>query len=333
MTNDEINLLKKHIRRATSEDEKKLPKFSYSKIEQFLNCPLAYNFKYNQKMSTTDTSLALELGSLLHGILEKKGYMLRETGCVDFELLDKLIYGGIIETNKRADKEILGITALKKKYWEIWSIPDSEGRTYDEKLKLFDRVLHSEMQNDDWKPFAFEMPFEYVWDDKVILHGFIDRIDEKEEGATKIFRTIDYKSSKKIFANSKLPTSLQFVIYAFAIFAYFGTLPSESVYKFILLDEKQEALTNGWVKRAVKKLTQTFDAIEKRDEESRFEPKPSPLCRWCNYSVTNPDAHDYKDMCEYYSLWTPENKTFEKNKEWNALENKEPIETKRKLIF
>ena len=326
--NEEILL--PHIRAVTEED-KKLPKFSYSRLEQFLNCPMAYDFKYNKHMHTKDTSLALELGTLLHAVLEHKGKMLVETGTVNFKILDKLKSDGIIETNEKTREEIPGIVDLKKKYWEIWSVPDSESRTYDEKLKLFDQVLHTEMQDDNWEPFAFEMPFEFVWDDKVVLHGFIDRVDQKDGR----FRVVDYKTSKKPFPDNKLPTSLQFGIYALACLnnEQIKRIPDEYIYRFILLDDEQQALTKGWEKRLVKKLTQTFDAIEKRDEESRFEPKPSPLCFYCNYAVTNPNAHDFKDMCEYYSLWTPENKTFEKNKEWNALENKEPIETKRKLIF
>ena len=326
--NEEILL--PHIRAVTEED-KKLPKFSYSRLEQFLNCPMAYDFKYNKRMQTKDTSLALELGTLLHAVLEHKGKMLVETGTVNFKILDKLKSDGIIETNEKTREEIPGIVDLKKKYWEIWSVPDSESRTYDEKLKLFDQVLHTEMQDDNWEPFAFEMPFEFVWDDKVVLHGFIDRVDQKDGR----FRVVDYKTSKKLFPDSKLPTSLQFGIYALACLnnEQIKRIPDEYIYRFILLNDEQQALTKGWEKRLVKKLTQTFDAIEKRDEESRFEPKPSPLCFYCNYAVTNPNAHDFKDMCEYYSLWTPENKTFEKNKEWNALENKEPTETKRKLIF
>lgn len=323
------DILLPHIRAVTEKDKKQLPLFSYSKIEQFLNCPMAYSFKYNQKMTTKDTSLALELGSLLHAVLEYKGHMLRDQGQVDYNILDKLITDGIIEKNKKTKEEIAGLTALKKKYWEIWSVPDSEGRTYDEKMQLFRQVLSIEMEGDDWKPYAFEMPFEFVWDNKVILHGFIDRIDKRDDQ----FRVIDYKSSKKPFPDSKLPTSLQFGIYALACLndKEINCLPSSYIYRFIMLDEYQNALTKGWEKRLEKKLTQIFDAIDERDQRQRFEPKPSPLCFYCLYSSTNPNAHDYKDMCEYHSLWSPDNKTFEKNKEWNALE--ESKQTKRKLIF
>jgi len=323
-------LLRPYIRAVTAEDRKILPRFSYSKIEQFLNCPMAYDFKYNQKMYGSDTSIALELGSLLHAVLERKGHMLQD-GNIDYELLDKLINDGIIETSEKTRDQIPGVNTLRSKYWEIWFNPDTEGRTYEEKLMLFKEVLHSEMQDDEnWKPYAFEMPFEFVWDNKVILNGFIDRVDISTDGE---FRVIDYKTSKKVFSKEKLPTSLQFGIYNLALLAneQINQLAVDNIYRFILLNDYQKALTKGWEKRLAKKLTQVFTSIADKEVSNRWDPKPTPLCHWCFASETNPDAKEYKGVCEYYSLWTPENKTFEKKKEWNALENKE--ETKRKLIF
>ena len=63
------NLLKEKIRKVTEED-KNLPVFSYSKMDLFKNCPFSYNLKYNKKKYTSDTSIALELGSLCHLILD-----------------------------------------------------------------------------------------------------------------------------------------------------------------------------------------------------------------------------------------------------------------------
>ena len=174
----------------------------------------------------------------------------------------------------------------------------------------------------------FEKPFEFVWDNKVILKGFIDRIDTKDGQ----YRTVDYKTSKKVYEQSKLATSLQFGVYALAILNEFGVLPIESEYRFILIDDKQYALTKGWEKRLIKAMDKVFGDIEVSEKKSVFVPKPSPLCHWCNFCQTNPEATIYRNECEYFSKWTPTQKTFEVNKKWNALEN---INTapKRKLVF
>ena len=201
-------------------------------------------------------------------------------------------------------------------------------------MKLFDKVLHEEMEESEWKPTYFEMPFEFVWDNKVIIKGFIDRIDTKdtEKGETQ-YRTVDYKTSKKVYEQSKLATSLQFGVYALAILNKFGVLPVESEYRFILIDDKQFALTKGWENRLIKALDKVFGDIEASEKKEVFVPKPSPLCHWCNFCQTNPEATIYRNECEYFSKWTPNQKTFEVNKKWNALENMTKATPKRKLVF
>ena len=315
--------------RPVTEDDKNLPVFSYSKMEVFKNCPLQYRYKYIEKQYTQDTSIALELGSLCHYVLESKGKMIVSGETVDYEKLNNILMNGVTETDEKTKEELLGVNQLKRKYFEVWYEPDNaSGASYDEKIKLFDKVLHNEMEETDWKPTYFEKPFEFVWDNKVILKGFIDRIDTKDGQ----YRTVDYKTSKKVYEQSKLATSLQFGVYALAILNEFGVLPIESEYRFILIDDKQYALTKGWENRLIKAMDKVFGDIEASEKKSVFVPKPSPLCHWCNFCQTNPEATIYRNECEYFSKWTPTQKTFEVNKKWNALEN---INTapKRKLVF
>ena len=315
--------------RPVTDDDKKLPVFSYSKMEVFKNCPLQYRYKYIEKKYSQDTSIALELGSLCHYVLEQKGKMIVSGETVDYEKLNDILMNGVTETDEKTKEKLLGVNQLKRKYFEVWHEADNaSGASYDEKIKLFDKVLHDEMEETDWKPTYFEKPFEFVWDNKVILKGFIDRIDTKDGQ----YRTVDYKTSKKVYEQSKLATSLQFGIYALAILNEFGALPIESEYRFILIDDKQYALTKGWENQLIKAMDKVSGDIEASEKKSVFVPKPSPLCHWCNFCQTNPEATIYRNECEYFSKWTPTQKTFEVNKKWNALEN---INTapKRKLVF
>lgn len=331
--NEELFLNK--IRPVTEEDYENLPIYSYSKIEVYKNCPLQFHKKYNEKKRTTDTSLALELGSTCHYVLQRKGEMLNEEGVADINALLDYLENGVTVTDKKTQEVLLGVKELQKKYWDIWYEPDNaSGATYVDKIETFKKVLDKEMDEfDDWTPVYFEHKFNYVWDNKVIITGFIDRIDMKDGE----YRTLDYKTSKKTYDSSKLATSLQFGIYALAILNEFGKLPIESKYRFILLDDEQLALTKGWEKRLIKALDKVFEQIETCEKEEIWKPSPTPLCHWCNYCEHNPDANEYKNDCEYYSLWQPNNKTFEVNKKWDALnfnKQKNKLNTEnRKLIF
>lgn len=338
-----VELLKEKIRHVTSEDRDKLPVYSYSRMEVFKNCPYQYNIKYNEKKYSSDTTIALELGTLCHYILEQKGKMLlTDEGQVDYNKLTEYTNNGTCETDDKTTEAILGLNDLKTKYFEEWYEPDNaSGKNYEEKMQVFDLVLHKEMELDmgEWKPYLFEHHFEFVWDNRIIIAGFIDRIDAiyNDDNIITALRTIDYKTSKKVYDKAKLATSLQFGIYALAILNEFGILPKESVYRFILIDEIQRALTIGWEKRLIKAIDKLLDQIDECDKTGLFKPSPCPLCYWCNYAATNPKAHQYKNECNYYSLWTPTQKTFALNEQWypnKKEENTTNIQKReRKLIF
>ena len=301
-------LLKDYVRPVRKEDGGILPVFSYSKIDTYRNCPYQFDLKYNQGKYSSDTSIALEIGSLLHYVLEQKGKALVTGQKIDYDLLNNIVQDGTKKIDEKTKEQLPGIKELKKKYWEIWHVPDSEGRTYDQKLELFDKVLHTEMEeNDGWVPYLFEYPFEFVWHDRVIVKGFIDRIDQKSGE----FRTVDYKTSKKSYDSSKLATSLQFGIYALGILNEFGVLPTESMYRFILLNDIQKALTKGWEKRLIKVLDGIFDKIDDDSKSGTWFPKASPLCHWCNFCSHNPDAKDSNDKYLYKHVETSaDGKTF-----------------------
>lgn len=336
-----IEIFKDKVRIATKEDYQHLEKFSYSKLSTFLHCPMQYKLKYIDGHYTSDTTLALELGSLCHKALEDKGNMIIDHKPVDMSKLKCIIDNGVEPEpgDTKTTESLLGASALAKKYFMEWGKPDSaSGMTYPEKMKIFDKVLEEEMTNTEWQPKWCEHPFEFVWNERAILSGFIDRVDVRKTLQGEEFRTIDYKTSKKIFAKNELPTSLQFGIYALAIFSETGQLPVESLYRFILIDDQQNALTKGWEKRLDKKLDKIFDSIEELKKTRIYKPCPTPLCHWCAYCKTNHDAHEFKDLCEYHSLWTPENKTFDKAKDWDDLfaihkPSKLNAGTRRKLVF
>ena len=322
-------MLLEHIRPVTEEDLKTLPQYSYSRIEQYKNCPISFKLKYIDEKVTDDTSLALELGSLCHYVLEMKGKMLKESCVVKYDILESILQDGVVDANIDSDKpteRFLGVKELRKKYFEEWGKTEpTSGMTYDDKIKLFwDKVVREELEDDNWSSEYFEHYFEFVFDDRVILHGFIDRVDMMDGQ----YRVVDYKTSKKVYDQSKLSTSLQFGIYGLAVLLEFGKLPIEYLYRFILIDESQKALSIGWERRIVKHLSDIFNCIQMDKDNDEFKPDPSPLCHWCNYCKTNPRATKYKHECQYYSLWTPMNKVYTVNCEWGQEKN-----GGRKIIF
>lgn len=314
----EAEYLKNYVRPVTEEDKNKLPTYSHSKLEVYENCPYRYGLQYEQGKRSDETTLALELGIVCHKVYETASQLWRQETVnyneINYDDLKFLLeYGD-------TDEKISGIKDLSKKYFEEWYEPDSEGHTYSWKMGQFDKGLHEYVEGfnyNGWIPFKEEYDFEFVFNNRAIIHGFIDAILINAEGDLKC---IDFKTSKKPFPDNKIPTSQQFSIYCMGMLNDFGKLPVQCDYKFILLNQEQNALTTGFAKRIVKKLNNVLDNIDKNSKNEVWIPSPTPLCFWCSYSSTNPKAVQYKNECEYYSLWTPTEKKWDVNKRFNALD-------------
>ena len=331
------NYLKPFIRKVTKEDKEKLPTYSYSRLEVFRNCPLRYYKENIENKRVDEDTLPLTLGSICHKVLEEKGKIIQKKNTVtlaDYSYLRNILMNGADEVDKSHKKHIMGVNEIQERFFEDWGTPDKDtGLTYDDKMDTFDKAVHLAMEDNIemdyqmWYPYKFEEYFEFVWKDKCIFHGYIDRLDKHRDGS---IRTIDYKTSRKIYDRDKLVTSLQFGIYALAVLLEYGILPKQSIYNFVLLKETQTALTFGWEKRLEKILDTTIQQIQEMVDSKIAKPKPSGLCYWCSYSKTNPNAKQYKNDCEYHSLWKPNNKTYRVNKEWSIEQASKP---KRKLTF
>jgi RecB family exonuclease len=297
-----------------SDNQKKLPKYSYSRLDLFLSCPMKYKLQYIDKNYTEETTLVLEIGNLLHKIKE-----IKYRDSLSFDELYKITHDGIKETtDKDKNKMILGITDLKKKYGEQkFKIKDEKlGVSYNDKIGIFFDDLKNEKLEDGWKVITTEQKFNFTYKDRCIFEGFIDRVDQHEDGR---IRVIDYKSSSKLYDSKDLPTPMQMFIYSLAIENRFGKPLEigEAIYDMILLGEKQHALTKGYYDRGIKKLDKTLDDLEWCITTNDWTPKPTPLCYWCNFSG-NTCCTDWTlaGMCQYFSLWKPDSKCFAVNKEY-----------------
>ena len=281
-------------------------RLSYSRIDCFKSCEYKYKLKYINKNYTDDSSLALRIGTILHLGLEFK-YLNKFS---NKEILD-IVKNGYIEDNEN----IIGLNELKEEYPFEWEEEDKFGRTYDEKIKLYESRIMEDIES-EWECIGCEVDFNILFENKAVIHGFIDRVDRHKE--TGELRVVDYKSSKKPYDKKDLATPMQMYIYALACKEMYGEFPSEFMYDMILIGEKQKAMTKGWEKRGDKALKKLIDQLIVHNENNNKNMKPSasPLCFWCSYSDTNPNATNGKGLCEYNLLWTPENKIWKKNKEW-----------------
>jgi len=293
-----------------------LDKYSYSRLNTFMQCPMKYKIKYIDGNYTDQSQLHLELGNILHKCLEIKYRDIISGAKPNLDNITKIMYSGVSErTDKDNGRFLNGVNQIKVLYGEeaFDNVSQKSGLTYNEKLEIFLEYL-KENPEDDWKPISVEMPFTFNFEGRAIFEGYIDRVDMNSNGE---LRVVDYKSSDKPFDKKDLSTPLQMVIYALACKCKFGKVPVQYVYDLILLGEQQYACTDGFLERGTKKIHKILDEIEWCKALNEWKPKASPLCWWCEFSGHNDGNPWYtRGLCEYYSLWSPNNKTFAKNREY-----------------
>lgn len=306
---------------------------SYSSLDLFKNCPWHYKLKYTEGHTVGAKGIQLDIGTICHKIMELKGRCKMNNEPVDPTYLEHILYTGIEEQTDKGTEHIKGILDIRKQYFETWAVPDDKsGKTYEEKLMTFVKdVVPTRMEDSEWQPIALEKSFTFSYNDRIIIHGFIDRVDQNRNGD---LRVVDYKTSKSSYSEATLKTPLQMFIYALACEALYSKRPIAFQYDFLLLNELQDACSFGWYNRGLKKLDKILDQMD--EGADTYRPSPSPLCYWCEFCENNPDAPDpERRLCPYYSLWTPTNKTFEKNQEFNTCQTtvEEVNKSVRKLVF
>lgn len=123
------------------------------------------------------------------------------------------------------------------------------------------------------------------------LSGRVDRIDERD-GELII---VDYKTGRTTPEVADVASSLALAIYAVGAARTLRMkctkvelhhLPSESVVAF---DHSQESL-NRHIKRAESIAREVQSEALKPSSENNYQPKPSPLCGYCDFARICPDA-------------------------------------------
>lgn len=295
-------------------------KYSYSKLETYESCPFKYKLVYVDKLSCWAGNIATAFGTAIHETEEDIAKTIQANLPIDYVSLKNNL--------------ILKFTDIEHKYpVEYNSIDTKSSRTYrDKAYQYLEYGIYNLEQfmkaHPTYEIVGIEQKFCFKYDENHIFNGAIDRVFHDKE--TDRYLIQDIKSWAVAKNEKDLVTPLQFVIYVLAAKDLWGLTADQITceYYLPLVDNGlvQPAGTAGFVDRGLKKLTKLFTAIS----EQEFAPKPSPLCNYCNYCQTNPDAPGgYKYLCPYYSIWNRYTRLkydipkHENN--WEGLENHELI--------
>lgn len=236
-------------------------RISYSALDQFERCPLAYKFGYIDRIKTPDTPPKF-FGSLIHKVVHQA--LRQDPITVPLD----------------------GLNQFMEENWREEVFPDKEtSEKYKRWGKTMIRNFHQAHKPGLTNIVSTEKRFQIPLGKKHQLTGFIDRIDKLPYGP---YEVIDYKTSTKMSSQDDLDRNKQLSIYHYATKKLWPDAKDVQLSLYFLkfgnkLSTKRD---DADVEKMVVEIEKTADKIEKTSrtkKESDFPPKPNYLCDWCDF--------------------------------------------------
>lgn len=238
-----------------------LPVISYSKITTYKNCSKSYKFAYIDKLPRVDKPYTI-FGQFCHKILENfhSSLILEPDRISDDKFLEKTMEKSFINAKEKWKSKL-----TKEQIQEAFKIAQEYFDDYNMQEKM-PNVINTEKR---------------IWttiDDKLILNGFIDKVQIDHDG---ILHIVDYKTTKD---ERFLKDITQLLLYAYIIYLENKNIDKVRV-SFVLLKHNMKRLISEHcvdeLIDAKDKLLQTWDIISS-DKLLRATPA-NWKCKGCDY--------------------------------------------------
>jgi putative RecB family exonuclease len=233
-------------------------KLSYSSISTYENCPAKYRFQYQDRLPTT-SSPALSFGDALHRALYR------------FHDRPVPVAPSLKELHEMLESEWVG---------EGYRDTEEEA-LYREHARQVLADYHRVNAASFRIPAALEFRFT-VSVDGVELSGVIDRLDRIPGGGYEI---VDYKTSRRLPPKSVVDRDLQLSLYYLAAKEIWGIEPERLTLYYLLPGQR---MTTFRTPADAEELRRRIATVAERIEAGMFEPRPNPLCDWCDFQHVCP---------------------------------------------
>ncbi len=236
-------------------------RISYSALDLFERCPLAYKFRYIDKIKVPARP-ELFFGSLIHKVVQEA---------------------------LRRDPVTVPVDDLLEYYNDNWRSEAFETKDLEGKYKRWGETMIRNFHRTH-KPgltdiVSTEKMFQIPLGKRHTLIGIIDRVDKLPYGP---YEVIDYKTSANMSSKQDLDRNKQLTIYHYAAQKMWPEAKDIQLTLYFLkhnskISTKRDDIE---VEKLIKEIEKTADKLEKvadAKKEADFKPKPNHLCNWCEF--------------------------------------------------
>jgi putative RecB family exonuclease len=260
------------LRSTPVDGDRVLGALSPSRASDFMTCPLMYRFRTIDRLPEEPSPDALR-GTLVHKVLE--------------DLFD-------LPSGDRTPEQA---RALLTPTWEMLLAAEpaiaemfaEEGPDVAEWLVSARNVLDRYFTLEDprrLEPAERELYVETLLESKLLLRGFVDRLDEAPDGA---LRVVDYKTGRSPGEMFEGKALFQMKFYALVLWRTRGVVPAMLQLVYLGNGEMLRYVPDEADLRATeRKVEAIWRAIRTAEESGDWRPQRSKLCEWCSFQAFCP---------------------------------------------
>lgn len=250
---------------------------SPSRAGDFLTCPLLYRYRSVDRLPEPPSADATR-GTLVHKVLED---------LFDLPAADR--------TPPRAHEMLSpawqALVEVEPAVAELFEAPEGQTpRDFETWLASCRTALDTYFELEDptrLEPAERELYVEAVLDSKLLLRGFIDRVDVAPNGMVRI---VDYKTGRAPSEMFEAKALFQMKFYALVIWRTRGVMPA--LLQLIYLgsgDVLRYSPDEADLRATERKVEAVWQAIRQAELSGSWRPRKSPLCNWCNFQKHCPE--------------------------------------------
>lgn len=237
-------------------------RISYSALDLFDRCPLAYKFKYIDKLKGLERP-ELYFGSLIHKVVQEA---------------------------LRRDPVTVPLDELLEYYRANWQGDAFETKDLEAKYKRWGETMirnfHASHKPGLTNIVSTEKMFQIPLGKNHTLTGFIDRVDKLPYGP---YEVIDYKTSSKMGSQDDLNRNKQLTIYHYATQKLWPEAKEVQLTLYFLKHGSKISTTreDADVEKLISEIEKTADHLEKiavTKKQADFLPRPNHLCDYCEFA-------------------------------------------------
>jgi putative RecB family exonuclease len=243
--------------------------YSHSRLSSFERCPKKFEFRYLLKLPAETESIEAFAGKRVHEVLERLYLAARERRVPSLRR--------VIERFRALWNEQFDATRLRIARAE--NSADLYRENGERCLTNYYR-RHYPFDADETLGIEERLTFSLDAAGSYRIQGVVDRVVRARDQAIEIH---DFKTAQRVPRQSELDSDRQLALYQLGVADRYGSeQPIRLVWHYLLNDQVR---TSTRTPEALEELrTSTVALIDRIRAETVFEPRPGPLCRWCEYA-------------------------------------------------